>query len=367
VAAHSYIRLGAQFLFSWRESYSDEFAAMFRDEELTTTLDAPVYALKVWQLRERLDILGFTSAAAGRRLAAHYEDALTQEPNLEVFADWLAENAASFGDEDLMSGEVPEWTVWGDPRLPLRLMLDVAPDDSTVALDLSDVVSRGYVQGTPDLCARAFEKQHGEWMNAPLIVLTEGITDAEFLGLALQVLAPHLLGFVRFLNYEFKPEGGTSALVRAVRAFAAAGVSNRVIALFDNDSAAAEALLTLDVKALPPNFRVVKLPELPLAEDYPTLGPSGPSRMNINGLATSLELFFGEDVLVRGGGELPPVQWRGYMSKVGRYQGEVMEKAALQQVFRERAQQSVARGTPGTGEDWSGMQALLDVIRAAFN
>jgi hypothetical protein len=68
VAAHSYIRLGAQFLFSWRESYSDEFAAMFRDEELTTTLDAPVYALKVWQLRERLDILGFTSAAAGRRL-----------------------------------------------------------------------------------------------------------------------------------------------------------------------------------------------------------------------------------------------------------------------------------------------------------
>lgn len=152
------------------------------------------------------------------------------------------------------------------------------------------------------------------------------MTDAEFLSQTVDILAPHLSGYIRFLDYDFKPEGGTSALVRAVRAFAAAGISNRVVALFDNDTAAAEALMALDEKKLPLNFRVCQLPHLPLAVDYPTLGPNDLSCMDVNGLVISVEMFFGEDILRIIGNDLPPVQWRGYMSKIGRYQGELMNK-----------------------------------------
>jgi hypothetical protein len=197
--------------------------------------------------------------------------------------------------------------------------------------------------------------------------LTEGTTDAEVLSQAIDILAPHLSGYIRFLDYDFKPEGGASALVRAVRAFAAAGISNRVIALFDNDTAATEALMLLDEKRLPSNFRVCQLPHLPLATDYPTLGPSGLSRMNVNGLAVSVEMFFGEDILRSIENDLPPVQWRGYMSKIGRYQGELMHKASLQVEFRKRAQESLKRGETLPGEDWSGMRLLLHQLTSAFD
>ena len=70
MGAHWFIGIGAQFLFSYREGYFHEFAAMFRDDELVTTLAAPIYALTAKQLRERLGVLGFTSATARRRIDA---------------------------------------------------------------------------------------------------------------------------------------------------------------------------------------------------------------------------------------------------------------------------------------------------------
>lgn len=192
------------------------------------------------------------------------------------------------------------------------------------------------------------------------------MTDAEFLSQTVDVLAPHLSGYIRFLDYDFKPEGSASALVRAVRAFAAAGISNRIVALFDNDAAAAEALMTLDKKRLPPNFRVYQLPHLPLAVNCPTLGPNGLSRMDVNGLAVSVEMFFSEDILRIFENDLSPVQWRGYMSKIGRYQGELMNKASLQAEFRARAQEALKRGEMLPSEDWSGMKLILRELTSVF-
>ena len=345
---------------------------MFRDEELETDLNGPVYTLDVMKLRERLDVLGFTPAAARRRLAIAYQEANKYDDSAVMSMDaWLTEVSAA-GDDwaaDVDVEDVPMWAAWSvDPRLTLRLLLDVAPEDCRVAFDISDVVSRGYAEGSPDLCAKAFDDLHGEAaIFSPMIVLTEGTTDAEFLKLGIDVIAPHLSGYVRFLDYDFKPEGSTSALLRALRAFAAAGVSNRVIALFDSDTAAEEALTTLDAVKLPSNFRVCQLPSLPLATDYPTLGPNGLSRMDVNGLAVSIEMFFGEDVLRQQGSDLSPVQWRGYMSKVQRYQGELMNKPALQAAFREKAQKALARGHTLPDEDWSGMVLLLDHLKVAFH
>lgn len=59
-------------------------------------------------------------------------------------------------------------------------------------------------------------------------MLTEGSTHAEFLAGALTVLRPHLVPYVRFLDYfNNRPEGGPGALVKWVKAFAAAGIGNQ--------------------------------------------------------------------------------------------------------------------------------------------
>lgn len=59
------------------------------------------------------------------------------------------------------------------------------------------------------------------------------------------------------------------------RAFAAAGISNRVVAIFDNDAVGIRELRALDRKELPRHIRACTYPPLPLAERYPTLRPAG--------------------------------------------------------------------------------------------
>jgi hypothetical protein len=105
-------------------------------------------------------------------------------------------------------------------------------------------------------------------MHAPVVVLTEGRTDVEFLSAALNILYPHLADLIRFLDYDQKAEGGAGALVRMVRAFAAAGIVNRVVAIFDNDTAAADALRALDLSKLPDQLRVLQYPAIGIASKY---------------------------------------------------------------------------------------------------
>jgi hypothetical protein len=93
-----------------------------------------------------------------------------------------------------------------------------------------------------------------------------------FLRDAVSILRPHLDDLVRFVDFGVKPEASASELVRAVKAFVAAGISNRIVAIFDNDAAAKDAMRALPAD-LPPNVRVVQYPPLELAECYPTYGP----------------------------------------------------------------------------------------------
>ncbi|MCX5355617.1 hypothetical protein [Streptomyces mirabilis] len=95
----------------------------------------------------------------------------------------------------------------------------------------------------PRLCAEALDDVHAQSSaHAPVVVLTEGHSDVAILEPALGLLYPHLTGLVRFMDYNNSPRGGAGSLVSTVRAFAAAGISNPVVALFDNDTGALEAL-----------------------------------------------------------------------------------------------------------------------------
>ena len=48
---------------------------------------------------------------------------------------------------------------------------------------------------------------------------------------------------------------------------------------------------------LPDHYSVLHYPDIEIARSYPTLGPTGLSEMNVNGLAGSIEMYLGADVL----------------------------------------------------------------------
>jgi hypothetical protein len=161
--------------------------------------------------------------------------------------------------------------------------------------------------------------------------------------------------------------GGAGNLANIVKAFAGAGIVNKIIAIFDNDTAGEAAIQGLRTLRMPKSIKVQKLPDFPPLRSYPTIGPSGSTIMNVNGMAASIELYLGVDVLTEDTGEIAPVQWTGYDAGLKKYQGEVLFKDRIQERFRQRL--AMCRDDPGLIDqtDWSGLRQVLSSLLIVFH
>ncbi|MFE9240484.1 hypothetical protein [Streptomyces sp. NPDC007007] len=258
-------------------------------------------------------------------------------------------------------------------RTMLRLLVDRAPEAAVVDLDLSELTGGCCFPYDMDKAraadARADQLAAGRELS-PLLVLTEGATDARLLTKAMRVTHPHLSGFVSFLDFDLpasgRPEGGASALAKTATTFIAAGVANRFIALADNDLPAHQALAKLKTKGVPGHCRILHYPPLPLLAAYPTLPPgaSAPVLADVNGSAGTLELYLGRDVLTGPDDQLVPLPLNaagggGFASK---------DKKAMQDRFERKCDAALA-APPGTDPegDWSAVSAIIDMILHAFD
>ena len=251
----------------------------------------------------------------------------------------------------------------------LRLVLELVVSEEQLVYDLTDILSSGYIELSDDHVTLAENVQYSDLHLAQkVIVLTEGESDRRFLERSLKLLHPHLSDYFHFFQFtQYKVGGGAGELAGLVRAFAAAGVRHRIIALFDNDTAAIAALSNLDLTSIPTNIAVRHYPRLALADDYPTLGPTGMAHMDINGLAGSLELYLGRDVLADAEGVLSPVQWFGFDEKIRAYQGSVLNKSAIQRRFEQKLDLCEARVESISSLDWDGLKGIFEVLFTAFH
>ena len=89
--------------------------------------------------------------------------------------------------------------------------------------------------------------------------------------------------------------------------------------------------------------------------------------MNVNGMAASIELYLGVDVLTEDTGEIAPVQWTGYDAGLKKYQGEVLFKDRIQERFRQRL--AMCRDDPGLIDqtDRSGLRQVLSSLFIIFH
>jgi len=248
-----------------------------------------------------------------------------------------------------------------DLRHFLRLILEIAPSTQDLVYDLTDLVLGGWIDTATDLVDVSLQQLEASALLSPRrIVLTEGKTDQWVLEKTLQLLKPHLADCFSFLDFEgARVGGGAGALANIVKSFAGAGISNRVVALFDNDAAGRVALNSLSRISLPKNIVVQRYPDLALARNYPTLGPTGRVSMDVNGLAGSIELYLGRDVLADADGALMPIQWRGYESQLDCYQGELLNKVQVMDRFRSRVATCEKEPSRISDYDWTGIQAVL--------
>ena len=219
-----------------------------------------------------------------------------------------------------------------DPRFALSLCLSRTRASTTVTLDLSDLVFEGWltVDERPHRDARS-RMSTAVAASGPVIVVTEGTSDARWLRRSLEMASPEVAHFFEFLDFAgFKSPGGTDRVVSLTKGMAAAGVMNRIVAVLDNDTAGREAAQELARLNLPSRIVVASLPTVEYANQYPTIGTEGPSTANVNGRAASIEFMFGEDVLRDSDGSLFPVRWHSFNEKVGAYQGRLENRCKLE-------------------------------------
>ena len=174
-----------------------------------------------------------------------------------------------------------------DIRYFIRAVIEACGIESSFCVDLSDLVNSGYNDVKSSIAKNARDELTLDYpLNTKVIILTEGVTDRRVLEDSLRFLYPHLAEYYAFMDFDgANAPGGAGQLVNTVKAFAGAGIANRVIALFDNDTAASSALRGLGGVNLPSSMRVLKYPAIGIASQYPTTGPSGSVQMDVNGSA----------------------------------------------------------------------------------
>ena len=152
-----------------------------------------------------------------------------------------------------------------------------------------------------------------------------------------------------------------------VKSFSGAGVINKVVAVFDNDTAAHAALKGLQKATIAKNIKIFTLTEIELLMNYPTIGPSGMAPLNINSLAGSIEMYLGKDVLSDEEGNYYPIQWTGFDSGLRKYQGEITEKSLVQKKFEEKLECCKKDKNMMANFDWSGIKTILEGIFRIFH
>lgn len=248
-------------------------------------------------------------------------------------------------------GSSSRWTIF-------RVLIDAFESNQEIILDYTKLYRGGY-----GWCRE--EPEHSGFVVPKTIILTEGSYDSEVILKSMQLLYPYMTKYYSFLNFSASNvQGGASFTTHYVKAFIGAGIQNRVIALYDNDTAGRVELECFKNIKLPENFRVMTLPDISLAENYPTVGPTKDESIDINGKACSIELYLGRDVLTEQN-RLIPIMWKGYKEQIKAYQGEIKNKSEIQKKFKQKLKDAAKNGIQSPIY-WAEIDILLNSLFYAF-
>lgn len=395
-------------VFSSKSYVVPEVMTLFRESDKVVTegddeYEQPVveYKALVANVIQRLDIMGFSlkkvvddfesirrnkilelSEYVAEESEGYYAERLVlyEENKFESYLDafktitssgthpvyFLQENPNSSNlIQSILSDDYEDF-YWAFPcsnvRCFLRALLEIAPQNSFVRQDISSLVSSGYYDIDERVCEKALNTLTLSYpCNSKIIILTEGITDKVVIEESLKLLFPHLHEYYSFMDFSFLPPGGASNLVNLLKSFSGAGISNKVLALFDNDAAAFSAIDSIKRIQLPSNIKILHYPDIDLAQNYPTIGPNGPSVQDINGSACSIELYFGEDIL-KESGTLTPVQWKSLDKRINIYQGEIQNKDKLKKLFMGKLRKCQESPSAINPNEWKEIGVILTHI-----
>ncbi len=186
--------------------------------------------------------------------------------------------------------------------------------DLDVYWNYIDVVESGWV--TREEILNFSQNDHES-----ILLVTEGTSDTFILKKTINTLYPELSHMFNFIDMQGNyPFTGTGNLYNFCCGLIKIGILNKMIIIFDNDTAGLEKYEKLIKVPKPHNLLITKLPDHDNFTSMKTIGPQGISVEDINGLAVSIECFL--DFKDHN----PQVRWTSYNDKIKEYQGALINK-----------------------------------------
>lgn len=164
-----------------------------------------------------------------------------------------------------------------------------------------------------------------------ILIVTEGSSDSFIIKKTIEILYPDISDFFRFIDMqENYPFTGTGNLYNFCSGLMKIGVENKILVIFDNDTAGNEKFDKLMALPQMRNLLITKLPDSPLFDYTNTVGPQGFSFENINGTAVAIECFLD----FASCNMEPIVRWTNYIDKMQKYQGALINKDDYVRAFK---------------------------------
>lgn len=258
-----------------------------------------------------------------------------------------------------------------DTKYVYRMILENCDDEAEIELDFTDI------QWWNDDC---IPKALGAAeQSEKIVVLVEGSSDKDILEFALAKLYPHLSDLFYFMDFDDsnggKRDGGTSYVIKNLKAFYFSHLKAKFIAIFDNDAEgySSKCILLNEIKHWPDNFRILLYPELKQLKSYPTIIPNGSiMKDNINKKAASIEVYL-PDRIIKKDSNYFPIEWESrkkIRSLDGKeellYQGVITQKDIIKDEFHELRRRIESGKEEFKPEEWTKLDELLKTIIFAF-
>lgn len=324
------------------EALLDEAASMADDDEATP---------------QHLNFEEFCSLANRFPLAdladAYVPDDFIAQGRLTAYAEefsripWAERSDLYWSEKSYLASKV---CILSAPSMLLVFGLNPANADAEVEWEFGPIVHAGWV----DRDAFQPDTRRGQ----PILVATEGASDARILRRALDLLRPDVADFFRFIDGDERHHfWGTGNLVKFAEGLLRIDIENRVLFLLDNDAEGVDAYAKLQKLPMPGNLRSMLLPSLDEFRTFPALGPEGSSVSDINGRAAAIECYLDLNLA-----QYPParVVWSNYKKDIDTWHGALDFKESYVKHFMGQDASALTAGT----YDVSKLNKLLDALLA---
>ena len=235
-----------------------------------------------------------------------------------------------------------------------RAFLESCDKNALVIQDITEVVNAGYYKPEEEVINNSIKNEE------KITILTEGKSDINIIAKSMSLLYPQFFNFFNFKDFNISnASGSANQLTLEVKSLIAINHKGKVIALFDNDGEGLTQVKILKKINIPENFVILNYPNIPLLENYPT---SSNKFENLNGVAGSIEMYLGKDIL-KEKEEFIPIQ----LSTQKIPQGKLNSKTNLQKNYFKKITRCQKGVSHINDYDWSEMKLLLNKIFDAFN